>query len=1393
MKTAKYYNKFFFILFFFPTLLFAQNAIVGTGFSSGWDNGSCNDNSNFKYLGSSGFGGTYILTTAASGTGNRYFRLGVDWSSSKYSVSAAGSAGQNNSVVPNTAYTVNASCDNTGSMFYNVASTSYNYVFKTSAAGTTVGGNKFVFFEIQGAVRIINAVNRDITSVSSSQSPIITANLDGSLSTGQSVYLRYSTDNFATSSIQQMTGSGITYTATIPTVAPGLTVKYYVFTSGNNLTISHADADLFTINGNTNGGANYTYTVSAAYQSKQSGLWNDFNTWQRHNGTIWVNATSGQVPSSADGVVMIQNGHIVTIGNSVTIDQVVVSSGGTLDLNGAVTLTINDGVGTDLDVFGTLIQTTSTLTNNGQIVVENGGLLRQAKIGTAIPTSTWISGSTCEVTGWESTMGGGIDQAFSNFTYNCTGQTVSFLALEPASMSVSGLFKVLSTGTGALSLGNDSIARSLTVGSFDISGTSKFYVAGALSTANMSLTITNSFNQSGGFFEINRTNTNTGTCSVGTTFTLSGGTTRVMNNSGTGAVLGTLTISGNTIISGGTLDLSAAGNTNGGRLFLRGDLTVSSGTLLYTQALTGSSASSGIYFDGSGNQTFTHSGGTISTATGGVGRRFFYKISSGPTALNEIYNGVTAQNTIYGSEGTPASGYAYWPSSGTLLKTITINNPAGVTLQSTKSVGTTLFLKNGLFNLNSQSFTMTNGSTIDRTGGTISATPTGTSYNVLYSPHTSGLTTDLELPITTTVLNDLTINNGNTITLQSNKTVNGNLAITTGVFDIVDKTINRGSVGGTLAIADSAKLKIGGTNSFPTNFTTHNIDNNSIVEYAGLSQVIATTNKTDDYDYGFLELSGSGSKTLGGVVDVYNDLTINGGNLLVNNSEILRVRDEFKNISGTATFENNASLIQVNNVQNIGNITYKRIAQQRRLDYVYWSSPVNDFNLSSHTSNGLKYLWNTTVNNANGTQGNWQPASGIMNAAQGYIINGPTTFDNTSNQNLEVPFFGTPRNGDYTIAINRGNYIDNPYFLPNLVEVTNLDDNWNLIGNPYPSSISSRDFLTNNSSVLTGALYIWKHISLPSPSISPPFYQNFTYNYDPTEYIPYNLTGNLVSTNPDYFIGAGQGFFVTMIDGTPNSSSVTFTNNLRNKNYTNSTGTNFFRLANPSISSNYSDLNRIWLDILKQEQPGGRTMFGYVSGATMQRDNLYDATTKSDNTFKIYTLEGEDKYVIQGRAMPFDDNDVVPLGVDVIENGIYTIALAMTDGLFNNNTQDIFLEDKYTNTIHNLRQNPYFFSSEAGSYTDRFLIRYHDVSNLNSVGNIDNNSITIWTNNNINIKSDLQRLSQVTVYDILGRKINSTDNIDSNSIEIPNLKRKSTYILKIILNNGKIVYRKIIF
>ena len=1310
-NTAKYFYFFLLVCFFFPSKIVAQNAIVGPGFSSGWDSGSCNNTSNFKYLSASGFGSTYQLSTTASGTGNRFFRLGVDWSTSKYSVSAAGSAGQNNSVVPNTAYTVNAICDNTGSMSYNVASTAYNYVFKTSAAGTTVGGNKFVFFEIQGTVRTITAVNRDITTVSSNQSPLITATLDGSLSTGQSVYLRYSSDNFTTSAIIQMSGSGTSYTASIPSFSPGTTIKYYVFSSGNNLTISHSDADLFTINGNTNSGSNYSYTICAAYQSRQTGLWSDFNTWQRHNGTSWVNATTGQVPTSTDGTISILNTHTVTINSSVNIDQTTIDLGGRVVLS-AGTLTIDDGTGTDLIINGTYERTSSatTMTTTGTVDCQSGGVYEHNVAGGSLPTITWKDGSILKI---KNSLQTNLNQSFWD-------------------VWVEG-------GTASSVTYNDNTSRTMTV--------------------------RNDFKLIGGTF--------------------------YLKNGGTVGGTHTLRVQGNFIQSGGSFawNSGSSDNTSIVKIEVEKDVTISGGT--WNGYVSATLCDCGIFFLGNGvEQTYT----TVLThdISGALRNRFYYKTASGPTALNEVYNGTTAQFTINGSCGS-VSGYTAWPSTGTFLKSLTINNTAGVTLQSDKSIGTTLYLKSGLFNTNSQSFTMTSGSTIDRTGGTISTTPSGSSYNVLYNTYTSSLTTDLELPSTSSVLNNLTIINGNTITLQSNKTVNGNLSITSGIFDLVDKTINRGSAGGTLSIADSAKLKIGGTNSFPTNYTTHDINDNSIVEYAGTAQVIATTNKINDYDYGYLELSGSGNKTLGGVVDVYNNMTINGGNLIVNTGEILRVRNEFKNISGTATFENNTSLIQINNVTNTGTITYKRTAQQRKQDYVYWSSPVTNFNLSSHASDGYKYLWNTTVSNANGTQGNWQPASGIMNAAQGYIVSGPSTFNNTANQNLTVPFLGTPRNGDITTAISRGSYTGSNYTLPNGVQVTNLEDNWNLLGNPYPSSISCRDFLTNNSSVLTGAVYIWTHGFLPSSLINSPFYQSFTYNYNPLDYVPFNLTGNLASPNPDYFIGAGQGFFVTMIDGSAASTNVTFSNSLRNKTYTNTTGTNFFRTASSTASSEMQNTNRIWLDILKQNQPGGRTMFGYVAGATMQKDNLYDAIAKTDTTYKLYTVQGEDKFVIQGRSLPFDATDKVLLGVDIIENGTYTIALAMTDGLFSDASQDIFLEDKYISTTHDLRQSPYTFTSNAGSFQDRFLIKYQNDSSLSIEDENYANSITLWTNETLHIKSNNLPISQITVYDILGRKINSIEDCSTNTIEITNLAINNAYIFKIKLSNGLVINKKVLF
>ena len=93
------------------------------------------------------------------------------------------------------------------------------------------------------------------------------------------------------------------------------------------------------------------------------GNWNNTATWERYDGATWI-TPAPSAPTSADGAITILNGHIVTVTASVTVDQVTVDAGGTLNNNQAgATLTINDGTGTDLLING--------IYNLGSITVAN--------------------------------------------------------------------------------------------------------------------------------------------------------------------------------------------------------------------------------------------------------------------------------------------------------------------------------------------------------------------------------------------------------------------------------------------------------------------------------------------------------------------------------------------------------------------------------------------------------------------------------------------------------------------------------------------------------------------------------------------------------------------------------------------------------------------------------------------------------------------------------------------------------------------------------------------------------------------------------------------------------------------------------------------------------------
>ncbi len=514
---------------------------------------------------------------------------------------------------------------------------------------------------------------------------------------------------------------------------------------------------------------------------------------------------------------------------------------------------------------------------------------------------------------------------------------------------------------------------------------------------------------------------------------------------------------------------------------------------------------------------------------------------------------------------------------------------------------------------------------------------------------------------------------------------------------------------------------------------------------------------------------------------------INSGTIQMHSNHNLKITNALKVNGGSLNFENNSSLIQLNdNAQNSGNISYKRLTSPiSNLDYTYWSSPVTGFTIGALSPNTLSGKWYSY--NASTDKWKQESASTIMSKGLGYIIRGPESNKAPNSPNTYLAtFIGVPNNGIISVPIDGTNQ-------------------FNLIGNPYPSAIDADAFLIENTNNLDGPIYFWTHNTAiqKSTNITNGTSGSGDYAYTSDDYASYNLTGGVAAvqtpmisggsnTNiPNGNIVAGQGFFVA----SKSPGNAIFKNSMRLDDTHNTLdNSQFFKTHIQTKSIKNLDKSRIWLNLTNTQGAFKQTLIGYLPNASNAFETDFDGQTFNNNPFlDFYSIIDNKNLVIQGRAIPFDEKDEVILGYRSSISGNFTISIGQVDGIFKN--KNIYMKDTLLNIITNLKEGPYSFYTEKGTFDNRFVLMYTNDYLLKKETETLSNKIIITTKNNfLKIKSSNEKLKVIRILNVLGNQLLQKDNLNTKEysfMDYPN--NNQILFIRITLENGQTIIKKVIY
>jgi hypothetical protein len=338
--------------------------------------------------------------------------------------------------------------------------------------------------------------------------------------------------------------------------------------------------------------------------------------------------------------------------------------------------------------------------------------------------------------------------------------------------------------------------------------------------------------------------------------------------------------------------------------------------------------------------------------------------------------------------------------------------------------------------------------------------------------------------------------------------------------------------------------------------------------------------------------------------------------------------------------------------------------------------------------------------------------------------------------NGTVTFTGTANNGTIT---------------NNIINAGSNNEEWNLVGNPYPSYINVQQFLLHD----VGGVSNIQLFDVPTAAI---------YGYDGSALNGWKIY-NLATTTATTLIAPGQGFFVSADATNAGSYDLEFTSAMR------TTGS-----SDDFISGRNAEL--IYLKLgLSSISNSSEIDFYFNANASQGLDVGYDAETfeMSSSNLRLYSHLVEDNTGSAMALQALHTTDLqgvsIPLGVNASQGE--QISFSITDSTLPNYV-NVYVDDVVTNTSTLLNAGDYIITPTTElSGTGRFFLRMSE----DALSTIDNNinTLNIFALNSLKevvVTGQLQNTTTLELYDIQGRKVLATPldtSVLENRIDVSNI------------------------